>query len=172
MNEGCEHGHIAFSCTECHRSARIERLKEENATLRRELEEGKNAHASTWRKMNRQSDNLTGMNETLKRMSAETVRLRQELEARKDPTRLTTLCNELAKLREENARLERLLVEFEAENIKLDGRRREGRQLLHRLVNYVREDRAETPGTTRLARLTDQVSDYLNRTQEPRDILR
>jgi len=48
----------------------------------------------------------------------------------------------------------------------------EQRMLLHRLVKYVREDRAETPGKTRLARLTAQVLDYLNRTADPRDILR
>jgi hypothetical protein len=54
----------------------------------------------------------------------------------------------------------------------LEIRRRESRQLLHRLVKYVREDAAATPGTTRLARLTEQVIDYLNRTSEPNDILR
>jgi hypothetical protein len=40
------------------------------------------------------------------------------------------------------------------------------------MVKYVREDRAVTPGVTRLARLTDQVDDYLQRTHNPRDILR
>jgi hypothetical protein len=54
----------------------------------------------------------------------------------------------------------------------LEGRRREMRQLLHRLVKYVREDRASTPGVTRLARLTDQVADYLSRTNDPNDALR
>lgn len=53
-----------------------------------------------------------------------------------------------------------------------DRRRREGRGLLRRLVKYVREDRAETPGSTRLARLTDTVDDYLRRTHDPADILR
>lgn len=43
-------------------------------------------------------------------------------------------------------------------------RMREGRQLLHRMVKCVREDRAVTPGNTRLARLTDSVDDYLRRT--------
>ena len=55
---------------------------------------------------------------------------------------------------------------------RLDGRRREGRQLLRRMVKYATEDRAETPGSTRLARLTEQVRDYLSRTGEPTDILR
>jgi hypothetical protein len=36
----------------------------------------------------------------------------------------------------------------------------------------VREDRASTPGVTRLARLTDQVADYLSRTNDPNDALR
>jgi len=54
----------------------------------------------------------------------------------------------------------------------LEGRRRESRQLLHRMVKYVIEDRAKTPGKTRLARLTEQVRDYLDRTHEPKDILR
>ncbi len=35
-----------------------------------------------------------------------------------------------------------------------------------------KEDRATTPGTTRLARLADQAADYLARTGEPTDILR
>ncbi|HEU4544315.1 MAG TPA: hypothetical protein VFR23_24505 [Jiangellaceae bacterium] len=68
---------------------------------------------------------------------------------------------------------------LEAENAELrdelerhDGRRREGRQLLRRLVKYIREDRAETKGSTRLFRLTDQVADYLERTNDPNDILR
>lgn len=58
------------------------------------------------------------------------------------------------------------------QNAALDGRRREGRQLLRRLVKYVREDRAVTPGSTRLERLTEQVDDYLRRTEDPNDILR
>jgi hypothetical protein len=56
--------------------------------------------------------------------------------------------------------------------MEIDDRRREMRRLLTRLVKYVREDRAQTPGVTRLARLTDQVADYLNRTRDPADILR
>ncbi len=60
----------------------------------------------------------------------------------------------------------------DAENAALNIRRREGRGLLQRLVKYVTEDRAETPGKTRLARLTEQVDDYLNRTHDPKDILR
>lgn len=51
-------------------------------------------------------------------------------------------------------------------------RAHESRALLQRMVKYVREDRAETPGNTRLARLTDQVADYLQRTHDPRSILR
>ncbi len=54
----------------------------------------------------------------------------------------------------------------------LEIRRSESRQLLHRLTKYVKEDRATTPGKTRLARLTDQVADYLARTGEPTDIVR
>jgi len=50
--------------------------------------------------------------------------------------------------------------------------RREGRGLLQRMVKYVREDRAVTPGSTRLARLAAQVDDYLNRTHKPSDVLR
>jgi hypothetical protein len=61
---------------------------------------------------------------------------------------------------------------FEAGRKEADGRRREMRQLLHRLTKYVREDCAVTPGSTRLARLTEQVTDYLQRTADPRDILR
>jgi hypothetical protein len=40
------------------------------------------------------------------------------------------------------------------------------------MVKYVREDRAVTTGSTRLARLCDQVADYLRRTHDPRSILR
>ncbi len=54
----------------------------------------------------------------------------------------------------------------------LEIRRSELRHLLRRLVKYVREDKAVTPGKTRLARLVEQVDDYLNRTSEPSDILR
>lgn len=64
------------------------------------------------------------------------------------------------------------LARFRAELEALHGRRRESRQLLRRFVKYVREDRAVTPGKTRLERLTAQVEDYLNRTSYPRDILR
>lgn len=49
---------------------------------------------------------------------------------------------------------------------------REGRQLLRRMVKYVREDRAVTPGTTRLERLTVAVDDYLKRTHRASDVLR
>jgi hypothetical protein len=54
----------------------------------------------------------------------------------------------------------------------LDIRRRESRQLLQRMVKYVREDKAVTPRATRLERLTEQVADYLERTHDPNDILR
>lgn len=64
------------------------------------------------------------------------------------------------------------LTEFGRLLHECDGRRREARQLLIRMVKYVREDGAVTPGKTRLSRLTDQVSDYLKRTQDPSDILR
>lgn len=40
------------------------------------------------------------------------------------------------------------------------------RELLKRLVKYHREDGAKTPGSTRLARLVDEVSDYLTKTAE------
>lgn len=73
---------------------------------------------------------------------------------------------------EHAAKLESRVAELEAENERLDGRRREGRQLLARFVKYVREDRAKTDGFTRLARLTDSVADYLERTADPKDILR
>lgn len=55
---------------------------------------------------------------------------------------------------------------------RLDRERREARALLVRMVKCVREDRAITPGKTRLSRLTAQVDDYLKRTHDPRDILR
>jgi len=67
---------------------------------------------------------------------------------------------------------ERKLSASEAALAPLNSRRRESRQLLRRMVKYVREDRADTPGSTRLARLVDQVDDYLSRTNDPRDILR
>lgn len=49
-----------------------------------------------------------------------------------------------------------------------DGRRREARMLLSRMVRYARKD-AQHP---RFTGLVDKVSDYLNRTSDPRDILR
>jgi len=64
------------------------------------------------------------------------------------------------------------LNEAERERDEARVRVREGRMLLHRAVKYVREDRAETPGTTRLARLVETVSDYLKRTHNASDILR
>lgn len=51
-------------------------------------------------------------------------------------------------------------------------RLREARQLLRRMVKYAREDKAVTPRSTRLERLTEQVADYLQRTHNPRDLLR
>lgn len=48
----------------------------------------------------------------------------------------------------------------------------EARMLLLRLVKYASEDKAVTPGSTRLWRLVDQVDDYLKRTNNPFDILR
>ena len=63
-------------------------------------------------------------------------------------------------------------AEFLEQLSECDNRRREARMLLVRMVKYVREDRAVTPGKTRLARLTDQVDDYLKRTHDPSDILR
>lgn len=62
--------------------------------------------------------------------------------------------------------------EARAEVEQLNGRRREMRELLRRIVKYAREDGATTPGNTRLARLTERVADYLKRTGEPNDILR
>lgn len=51
--------------------------------------------------------------------------------------------------------------------------RRNCRALLRRVVKYAREDRARTPGVTRLARLVDQIDDYLARTSDPsEDLLR
>lgn len=48
----------------------------------------------------------------------------------------------------------------------------ESRALLTRMVKYAREDKARTNGATRLARLVDQVADYLTRTHDPMSILR
>jgi hypothetical protein len=48
----------------------------------------------------------------------------------------------------------------------------ECRALLQRMVKYVLEDKAVTPGMTRLARCVDEVADYLRRTREPGSILR
>lgn len=67
---------------------------------------------------------------------------------------------------------EESIRELTAEVEQIDGRRREGRQLLRRFVKYAREDRAVTPRWTRLERLTAQVDDYLRRTEDPNDILR
>lgn len=55
---------------------------------------------------------------------------------------------------------------------RVDARVREGRMLLHRMIKYAKEDRAETPGSTRLARLAETVSDYLTRTGNTSDVLR
>lgn len=63
-------------------------------------------------------------------------------------------------------------VELLSEVDRLSIRHHECRALLQRLVKYVTEDRATTPGKTRLARLTEQVRDYLQRTHDPRSILR
>lgn len=71
----------------------------------------------------------------------------------------------IRELEDRNELLERLLSER-------DGLRQEARALLVRMVKYVREDRATTPGVTRLARLTDQVDEYLKRTHDPRGIPR
>lgn len=64
------------------------------------------------------------------------------------------------------------LLSVAEQHEELELRRREGRGLLQRLVKYVREDRATTQRATRLARLVDQVADYLNRTHRPSDVLR
>ncbi len=71
-------------------------------------------------------------------------------------------------LRASEAEVARLTRELDA----ADGRLREGRQLLARMVKYCREDKATTTRATRLERLVEQVAGYLNRTHEPRDILR
>lgn len=52
-----------------------------------------------------------------------------------------------------------------------DQRMREGRQLLRRMVKYVRKDQA-VAGNTRLERLTATVDDYLQRTHRASDVLR
>lgn len=51
----------------------------------------------------------------------------------------------------------------------MDGRRREGRELLRRMVKAVGAERSVSQ---RLARLTEQALDYLSRTHEQKDILR
>lgn len=53
----------------------------------------------------------------------------------------------------------------------LDARRREGRQLLRRMVKLAREP-VVSAGFTRLERVIVQVDDYLNRTADPKDLLR
>lgn len=63
-------------------------------------------------------------------------------------------------------------AQHEADIAEQERRVREGRQLLMRMVKYAREDRAVTPGKTRLARLTDSVDDYLRRTFRASDCLR
>lgn len=63
-------------------------------------------------------------------------------------------------------------LDAERELAAADGRCREGRQLLARMVKYCREDKATTARATRLERLVEQVADYLSRTHEPRDIMR
>ena len=64
------------------------------------------------------------------------------------------------------------LVAAEKRAHALDVRRSEMRMLLTRLVKYVRSYAAGKTTLKRLARLTDQVADYLQRTSEPRDVLR
>lgn len=71
-------------------------------------------------------------------------------------------------IRAQAERIEQLEGEVHALAI----RRRESRGLLHRFVRYTTEDRATTPGSTRLARHVERVRDYLQRTTEPSDILR
>lgn len=48
----------------------------------------------------------------------------------------------------------------------------EARALLARVIKYAREDRATTPGSTRLERAVEHASDYLARTRDPMAILR
>lgn len=60
------------------------------------------------------------------------------------------------------------LANAEAEVTRLDGRRRESRQLLRRLVRRIRRGGAPEP----LTHLADDVANYLSRTTEPQDILR
>lgn len=57
---------------------------------------------------------------------------------------------------------------LEAEVKRLDVRRRDGRQLLARLVRSVQKDR----NSSHLDGLMEQVADYLNRTADPNDLLR
>ncbi len=64
------------------------------------------------------------------------------------------------------------LTQTQAELHQVGARAHEARALLQRMVKYVREDEATTPGTTRLERLTSQVADYLQRTHDPMSILR
>lgn len=61
---------------------------------------------------------------------------------------------------------------WETRVAELEARLREARGLLRRMVKYVTEDEAQTPGFTRLARCTEQVRDYLTRTHNPSDVLR
>lgn len=64
--------------------------------------------------------------------------------------------------------LQRELEQERQRSADYDGRRREARMLLSRMVRYARKD-AQHP---RFTGLVDKVSDYLNRTSDPRDILR
>lgn len=70
------------------------------------------------------------------------------------------------------AKAKRELEEAKAERKGFEVRAHERRSLLAKMVKYVRNDNATTPNSPRLARLTDQVADYLQRTADPRDILR
>lgn len=51
-------------------------------------------------------------------------------------------------------------------------RSRNAKALLRRVVKYAREDGAETPGSTRLARVVAQIEDGLSRDATTADILR
>lgn len=66
------------------------------------------------------------------------------------------------------AKLRKRMTESESVEVRL----RESRALLARMVTYVREDKARTPGFTRLARLTEEVDAYIKRTHDPFEILR
>jgi hypothetical protein len=46
------------------------------------------------------------------------------------------------------------------------------RALLTRIVKYAKEDKARTPGSTRLQRAIAQAEDYLRRTHDPMSVLR